>query len=265
MAVPGDLERGLRSAFGTGLASYLISKLDFIDVSTAGTAEASKGLVLGTDKNVDVLAIADGGLKLGSGAGTAVTSTAAELNILDGATLAVAELNILDGATLDVAELNILDGVLATTAELNRAADVSTRVVNVTAATLAVTIALHDSKLVTINAAAGCAITLPAATGSGAMFRFYLGTAVTSNTTTIKVADASDTMSGNALIGQDAADTVVWFEAGATADTITFNGTTTGGLKGDYVELWDVAADLYFVRVVAAATGTEATPFSATV
>ena len=52
-------------------------------------------------------------------AGTAVTSSAAELNILDGATLSVAELNILDGVTATAAELNILDGVTATAAELN--------------------------------------------------------------------------------------------------------------------------------------------------
>jgi len=51
--------------------------------------------------------------------GTAVTSTAAELNILDGVTSTAAELNILDGVTATTAELNILDGVTATTAELN--------------------------------------------------------------------------------------------------------------------------------------------------
>lgn len=51
---------------------------------TAGTTTASKALVVGTDKNLDVLAIAD--LKLGAGAGTSVTSTAAELNVLDGIT-----------------------------------------------------------------------------------------------------------------------------------------------------------------------------------
>ncbi len=48
-----------------------------------------------------------------------VTSTAAELNILDGVTATAAELNILDGVTSTAAELNILDGVTATTAELN--------------------------------------------------------------------------------------------------------------------------------------------------
>lgn len=47
---------------------------------SAGTAAASKAVVLGANKNLDTLAIADGGLKLGSGAGTAVTATATELN-----------------------------------------------------------------------------------------------------------------------------------------------------------------------------------------
>jgi hypothetical protein len=51
--------------------------------------------------------------------GTTVTSTAAELNILDGVTSTAAELNILDGVTSTTAELNILDGVTSTAAELN--------------------------------------------------------------------------------------------------------------------------------------------------
>jgi hypothetical protein len=42
--------------------------------------------------------------------GTAVTSTAAELNILDGVTSTTAELNILDGVTASAAELNYNDG-----------------------------------------------------------------------------------------------------------------------------------------------------------
>lgn len=51
--------------------------------------------------------------------GVAVTSTAAELNLLDGVTATTAELNILDGVTSTAAELNILDGVTSTAAELN--------------------------------------------------------------------------------------------------------------------------------------------------
>ena len=42
--------------------------------------------------------------------GTEVTSTAAELNIMDGVTSTAAELNIMDGVTSTAAELNELDG-----------------------------------------------------------------------------------------------------------------------------------------------------------
>ena len=48
-----------------------------------------------------------------------MTSTASELNILDGVTSTTAELNILDGVTSTTAELNILDGVTSTATELN--------------------------------------------------------------------------------------------------------------------------------------------------
>ena len=42
--------------------------------------------------------------------GTSVTSTAAELNILDGVTSTTAELNILDGVTSTTTEINLIDG-----------------------------------------------------------------------------------------------------------------------------------------------------------
>ena len=64
----------------------------------------------------DKVTIGDGKLVLNA---TAVTSTGAELNILDGVTSTTAELNILDGVTSTAAELNILDGVTSTAAELN--------------------------------------------------------------------------------------------------------------------------------------------------
>lgn len=43
--------------------------------------------------------------------GTAVTATAAELNILDGVTATTAEINLLDGVTATTTELNYVDGV----------------------------------------------------------------------------------------------------------------------------------------------------------
>jgi hypothetical protein len=47
---------------------------------TAGTVTASKAVVVDANKRIDTLVIADGGLFLGTGAGTAVGATAAEIN-----------------------------------------------------------------------------------------------------------------------------------------------------------------------------------------
>jgi len=51
--------------------------------------------------------------------------------------------------------------------------------VTITDATLAVTQALHEGKLVVLDRAGGVAVTLPAATGSGARYRFFVKTTFT--------------------------------------------------------------------------------------
>ena len=66
--------------------------------------------------------IPEGDLILGS---TAVTSTAAELNILDGCTATVSELNIIDGVTATTAEINYLDNDDLTAADLTKLAAVT--------------------------------------------------------------------------------------------------------------------------------------------
>lgn len=134
-----------------------------------------------------------------------------------------------------------------------------------TAATLALALATHAGATVVVDRAAGSTVTLPAATGSGAKFKLVVKTTITSNSLIVKVANATDVMTGTALFGQDAADTAVLFETAATDDTITLNGSTTGGIKGDIIELEDLASGLWGVTVRGSATGTEATPFSATV
>lgn len=153
----------------------------------------------------------------------------------------------------------------ATAAEINAAADVSTRLVSATAATLAVTVADHDSKVIVLNRAAGVTATLPAATGTGAMFRFAVGTAVTSNSYKIQVADATDVMSGSLYVTDQAAGTGTEFSTVAASDTITMSGSTTGGLAGGILTLIDVATNLYVIHGNIIATGAEATPFSAAV
>ena len=60
--------------------------------------------------------------------GTAITATAAELNIMDGVTSTAAELNILDGVTSTAAEINVIDG--DTSATSTTLADADRVVVN---------------------------------------------------------------------------------------------------------------------------------------
>jgi hypothetical protein len=135
--------------------------------------------------------------------------------------------------------------------------------VSITAATATMVADDHAFRAIVLDRAGGIAVTLPAASGSGDTYTFYVKTTFTSSAT-IKVV-GNDVMTGFAEILQDAADTLVAFETAADTDTITFNGTTTGGLLGTQVVLVDIAADLWAVSVIGAATGTEATPFSATV
>ena len=141
----------------------------------------------------------------------------------------------------------------------------STPPVSVTGATLTCTKDVHAGRTTVISAVAGCAVTLPAATGTGSVYRFVIGSTITSNSTTIKVANATDVMTGRAFVVSDNTAAVLGFATAAASDTITLNGTTLGGLAGDHIEIIDAITGTFAVRVFTAATGTEATPFSATV
>lgn len=123
----------------------------------------------------------------------------------------------------------------------------------------------HADAVTTINAAAGLTLTLPAASGTGNVYTFVIRTAVTSNSVVIRVANATDIMQGVAFQAADGGSTSNAWETAADSDTITFNGSTTGGLVGDRVILTDIASGVWQVQITGAATGTEATPFSAAV
>jgi len=132
--------------------------------------------------------------------------------------------------------------------------------VNITA-TLAVTHALHSNRPLVIKAAAGCAITLPLATGTGDIYEFYVGTTITSNTVTI-AATGTDKVAGNAQL-TGAAGAISGFSANGTSNTtVTMNGTTKGGILGDIIQLTDIQTGLWALEMVAQATGTLATPIT---
>lgn len=169
--------------------------------------------------------------------------------------------------TSSPAELNILDGVLATAAEINRAADTSTRIVNATASTLTVTELEHDKKTIVLDRAAGIAATLPAA-AAGLDFEFIVKTTFT-GAASIKSVSGADIMIGHAIMGNDSDNTTVRWPAIAadTFDTIDLLGTgnSTGGMAGQTIRIRGLAANLWHVTIIGDAAGTEATPFQNTV
>ena len=137
------------TSFVIGSADISEAELETIDGVTAGTVAASKAVVVDSNKDIgsfrnvtltgeldaatlDISGDADIDGTLETDAlsinGTAVTSTAAELNILDGVTATAAEINALDGITSTVAELNIVDG--DTSATSTTLADADRVVVN---------------------------------------------------------------------------------------------------------------------------------------
>jgi hypothetical protein len=159
----------------------------------------------------------------------------------------------------------VLDSDLAingvTIAELVRAADVSARIVSLTTASPALTVADHEGKTLVLNKADGIAVTLPAATGSGAIFRFVVGTTF-SGGSFVATCTGNDTLKGVALGDDGDGEPANGWSAGASDEVFTMNGGTQGGFVGDEVVFQDIAADVWQVKAFLTQTGSEATPFS---
>ena len=141
----------------------------------------------------------------------------------------------LDQITLDStvvtstgAELNILDGVTATAAEINQAADVSSIAELVTTAnTIAAT---ECGKTFFLDSATGFASTLPTPT-AGCEFNFIVKTDSTGTYHTI-VTTGSETIKGFELNGS----ITVEGTGSQAADTISF--VSSSAVPADRVNLW---------------------------
>ena len=110
-------------------------------------------------------------------------------------------------------------------------------------------------------------LTLPAATGSGLEYKFIVSVVNTSSYK-IQVADATDTIDGSVNILDADANAQTAFVTAADSDTVTLNGTTTGGGSiGDTITLTDIATNQYAVegQLVCPTGSNPTTPFSATV
>lgn len=130
----------------------------------------------------------------------------------------------------------------------------------VTASTLTLSAAAYSGKPIVQNAAAGCTVTLPAAIGSGAVFTIYVGTTITSNGLIVNTA-GSDVFSGGILV-MKGSDGTSLAETSTANKTITYNGTTTGGIAGSFIRLVDTKSGQWQVSGNACGSGSIATPFS---
>jgi hypothetical protein len=116
-----------------------------------------------------------------------------------------------------------------------------------------------------LNTAAGSVLTLPAMTGSGAVFEVIVTTAATSNAHKVLANSVSDFFIGNA-IGQNGGTPLMFQSPAATNHSLQmpFAGTQpSGGLVGDRYFIKDIAANLAEVTGTFSAGTTPTTPFSA--
>lgn len=134
-------------------------------------------------------------------------------------------------------------------------------------ATVTLTEAKHAFRPLLLDAAAGFTVTLPAATGTGNIYEFFVHTTLTSGSYIIQVANATDVIQGTALINLTGAATVESYEAASTSDTITlqFADPSTGTTKGGWIRLRDVAAGYFYCQAILHGDGASATVWSAAV
>jgi len=140
-------------------------------------------------------------------------------------------------------------------------------VVNVANATNTLTVspATYAGRVITTNDAT-LVITLPTIDASGTdsnlgvSYYFFVETAATA--WALKT-DGTDKFVGSILmVDTDTAGAATGYAPGAANDVINFNGTTTGGIAGSWVQVTAIKALKYMVSGIALGSGTVATPFA---
>ena len=149
-------------------------------------------------------------------------------------------------------------------------------------ASVALTVATHAGRIVQNNEAGAVTYTLPAINANsdsavagpgadlnnlsniGATFEIFASITKTGDFV-VQVANSNDVMVGSAKFIDDSSDNMVGFETASTSDTITLNGSTTGGVTFAKVTCTAISSTQWKVDVESGCTGTPATPFSAAV
>jgi hypothetical protein len=262
-------------------------ELNYLDITGAGTVQASKAVVV--DANKDASAFRTVGvvnLDAGSSgvAGTVdvfpTTASKGKLSLTcsdqaGNTTVTVVADEMAAARTIHLPDPGATSYILqstgtdtatsATATEITGNCDASVRLV-AAGGTETCAPATHEGRITCLDTASGSVVTLPAATGSGAIYKFVITVVPTSNAHIVKVT-GTDTMFG-AVLTYDADSTAVTFYAAAgTDDTLTLPGTTAGGSIGDWFEFTDVVAAKWAVKgmTTCAAGSNISDVFSATV
>ncbi len=248
-AVDGDFIYGMKGGSATGTPSSGLAELEIDNPRVRNAADVSLG-------NLGVTASA-GDLNATTNFEETISATTSEVTIATGKTL-----DITDNSGLQIANT----AIDATALEINQAADISGKFV-AAGGTLSVTVALHNGRTIQLDTATGSVVTLPAATGTGAVYKFLVTALATSNSHVIQTSAGTEHMQGYIFTMDDTTDNAqAFFAASGTSDTITLNRTTTGSVTiGESITITDAASTLHAVEGFISNSGTAATPFSASV
>jgi len=149
-------------------------------------------------------------------------------SITDAGTAAIVTLNaaVIDGGgTIDS---DVINGI----ANRPRA--------QIAAASVSITREVHANRINVITGTDATTLTLPAASGTGNVYRFYFGESNTSGTVFVTDTPAAVDMRGSVNILDVDSNAQTAYAALTSDDTMTLNGTTTGGQVGDWVEFVDL-------------------------
>ncbi len=291
------------SMFAFSTNTLTEAECNFLDGATAGTVVASKAVIADANKDVGGFRNIDVGASGLAGTMDVFPSTASKGKTIYAAVdntgdTTITYNNVAHGqasiysqpdsglaqayllastAALTVAEVDVLDGATAGTGVASKA-----MVLNATAeftfpashtfrktpvaltATAAMTALLNSGRLNYVTGTDAAAYTLPEATGTGDEYTFVMGEVNTNGTTFVGADTANVNIYGciNILDMDSNAQTAYFGAAGD--DTITFNGTTSGGQIGDKITFTDLATDVWTVHgnVLCAAGSNVADMFS---
>ena len=100
------------------------------------------------------------------------------------------------------------------------------------------------------------------ANNQGVVYTIWVPTTIA--TSSLKIGtNGTDKFIGTIFgVDTDTSNALVAYTAASSNDFINFNGGTTGGVAGTWVEIFAIAANKYMVNGIALGTGTVATPFA---